>query len=62
MHPVLTMCAANAIVTMDPADNRKLDKKKANGRIDGMQALAMVETAMTRQPEPIRPVGRIIAL
>jgi phage terminase large subunit-like protein len=62
MHPVLTMCAANAIVTMDPADNRKLDKKKANGRIDGMQALAMVETAMTRQPVAVRPVGRIIAL
>ena len=62
MHPVLTMCAANAIVTKDPADNRKLDKKKANGRIDGMQALAMVETAMTRQPVAIRPVGRLIAL
>ena len=62
MHPVLTMCASNAIVTMDPADNRKLDKKKANGRIDGMQALAMVETAMTRQPDAIRPVGRLIAL
>jgi phage terminase large subunit-like protein len=62
MHPVLTMCAANAIVTKDPADNRKLDKKKANGRIDGMQALAMAETAMTRQPEQLYPVGRLIAL
>ena len=62
MHPVLTMCAANAIVTKDPADNRKLDKKKANGRIDGMQALAMAETAMTRQPAAMRPVGRLIAL
>jgi phage terminase large subunit-like protein len=41
MHPVLTMCAANAVVTKDPAGNRKLDKSKANGRIDGMVALAM---------------------
>jgi phage terminase large subunit-like protein len=62
MHPVLTMCAANAIVTQDPADNRKLDKKKANGRIDGMQALAMAETAMAREPAVIYPVGRVIAL
>jgi phage terminase large subunit-like protein len=40
-HPVLTMCAANAVVTKDPAGNRKLDKKKATGRIDGMVALTM---------------------
>ncbi len=40
-HPVLTMCAANAVVTSDPAGNRKLDKAKATGRIDGMVALAM---------------------
>lgn len=40
-HPVLTMCAANAVVTRDPAGNRKLDKKRASGRIDGMVALAM---------------------
>lgn len=40
-HPVLTMCAANAVVTLDPAGNRKLDKAKAAGRIDGMVALAM---------------------
>lgn len=40
-HPVLTMCAANAIVKMDPAGNRKLVKSKASGRIDGMIALTM---------------------
>lgn len=40
-HPVLTMCAANAVVTSDGAENRKLDKGKSNGRIDGMVALAM---------------------
>lgn len=40
-HPVLAMCAANAVAVPDPAGNRKLDKSKATGRIDGMQALAM---------------------
>ena len=39
-HPVLTMCAANAIVVKDPAGGRKLDKGKATGRIDGLQAMA----------------------
>lgn len=41
MHPVLLMCAANAVATRDPAGNRKLDKSKATGRIDGMVSLAM---------------------
>lgn len=40
-NPVLTMCAANAVVQPDPAGNRKLAKDKSRGRIDGMVALAM---------------------
>ena len=40
-HPVLAMCAANAVEVNDPAGNRKLDKNKGTGRIDGMVALAM---------------------
>ena len=40
-HPVLTMCAANAMITKDAAGNRKLDKHKATGRIDGIVAMAM---------------------
>ena len=40
-HPVLQMCAANAVVTKDPTGARRLDKSRATGRIDGMQALAM---------------------
>lgn len=40
-HPVLSMCAANAITTKDPAGSRKLDKSRATGRIDGLQAMAM---------------------
>ena len=39
-HPVLTMCAANATVVKDPTGARKLDKSRATGRIDGLQALA----------------------
>jgi phage terminase large subunit-like protein len=52
-HPALTMCAANAVVTRDPSGNRKLDKAKATGRIDGMVALAMAEgvEAMNSTPE-----------
>jgi phage terminase large subunit-like protein len=40
-NPVLTMCAANAVVQKDPAGNRKLTKAKSRGRIDGMISLAM---------------------
>ena len=40
-NPVLTWCAANAVVTRDPAQNRKLDKSKATGRIDGLVAAVM---------------------
>jgi phage terminase large subunit-like protein len=30
-HPVLTMCASNAVIDRDPAGNRKLSKKPARG-------------------------------
>ena len=40
-NPVLNMCAANAVISRDPAGGRKLDKAKASGRIDGLVALAM---------------------
>ncbi len=40
-NPLLTWCAANAVVAKDPAGNRKLDKQKATGRIDGLVALTM---------------------
>jgi len=51
MHPVLTMCAANATVTKDPTGARKLDKSRATGRIDGMQALAMAMGVASRATE-----------
>ncbi|EPE98604.1 terminase large subunit [Rhizobium grahamii] len=40
-HPVLTMCAGNAVVKKDDAGNRKLTKAGSRGRIDGMVSLVM---------------------
>lgn len=53
MHPVLSMCAANAVVTKDPSGARKLDKSRATGRIDGMVALcmAMGSASMAEAPQ-----------
>jgi len=50
-HPVLTMCAANAMITKDQAGNRKLDKHKATGRIDGIVAMAMALGLASRDDE-----------
>lgn len=40
-NPCFDWNAANAVVVSDPAGNRKLDKSKATGRIDGMVAATM---------------------
>ena len=50
-HPVLTMCAATAVIVPDAAGNRKLDKSKSTGRIDGMVSLAMAMGAAMIQPQ-----------
>jgi phage terminase large subunit-like protein len=61
-HPVLMMCAANAVVTTNPAGDRKLDKAKATGRIDGMIALAMARSvAGTAQP-PRQPQYQMLVM
>lgn len=53
-NPVMTMCAANARVIIDPAGNKKLTKQKASGRIDGMISLAMaISVAATHEEEEI---------
>lgn len=52
-HPVLTMCASNAVVTSDPAGNRKLNKAKAAGRIDGMVALTQAFGVAPTEPEAV---------
>lgn len=51
-HPILRWCAANAVATRDPAGNRKLDKGKASGRIDGLQAFAMAMGVANRHLMP----------
>lgn len=52
-HPLLTMCAANATIIKDPAGNRKLDKSRETGRIDGIVAMAMAFGASCKQEAPI---------
>jgi phage terminase large subunit-like protein len=44
-HPVLSMCAANAVVDGKDSANRKLSKSRSAGRIDGMVALTMAKGA-----------------
>jgi phage terminase large subunit-like protein len=46
-NPVMTWCAGNAVIVSDPANNRKADKAKATGRIDGIVAsIIAVGTSM----------------
>lgn len=51
-NPILTNHIANAKATMDPAGNRKLDKKRSTGRIDGSVAMSMMFRADTLQEAP----------
>lgn len=50
-HPILNMCAANAVVEGNNSSNRKLSKKKSIGRIDGMVALAMAVAVGTAEKQ-----------
>lgn len=54
-NPILRWCAANAVAVTDPAGNRKLDKKKSNGRIDGLVSLVMAcgMYARLREEKPL---------
>jgi phage terminase large subunit-like protein len=51
MHPVLTMCADNAVIQTDPAGNRKLNKAKSVRRIDGLVAMAMAFGVANLEPD-----------
>lgn len=46
-NPLLLWCIRNAAVESDPAGNRKFNKARSTGRIDGLQALAMAVGAAT---------------
>jgi phage terminase large subunit-like protein len=60
-HPVLSMCAANAVVTRDPAGGRKLDKVRSTGRIDGIVALAMAFSLTVKPSDESVDVDAMIA-
>jgi phage terminase large subunit-like protein len=59
-NPVLSMCAANAVIEGD-ATARKLSKKKSTGKIDGLVALTMAigiaPTAFVRPFDPAALIG-----
>lgn len=50
-NPVLTWNNASAIINTDAQGNRKWDKRKATGRIDGIVALCMAVGLATQMPE-----------
>lgn len=50
-HPILQMCAGNAVVEQDAAGNKKFTKKKSTGRIDGLVSLAMAVDSLARYEE-----------
>lgn len=53
-NPVLTWCAANAVIVKDPAGNRKVSKEKATGRVDLLIASLMaVGRSIVRQSDDI---------
>lgn len=51
-NPVLTWCAANAVTSCNPAGDRKLDKERASGRIDGIVAAVMAVSRSALQAVP----------
>lgn len=55
--PLLTMCVMNAMVKMDEAGNRKLDKSKARFKIDGAVALSMALGLKVRDGKKADPVS-----
>ena len=60
-NPVMNMCAVNAVAVSDPANNRKLEKRKATGRIDGMVALAMAIGARDKVTETEEDLGAFLS-
>ncbi|WP_343232603.1 terminase large subunit [Microvirga antarctica] len=54
-NPVLNWNMANAVATMDPAGNRKIDKNKARFRIDGAVTLAMLCGLKSRDRQDEKP-------
>ena len=55
-HEILRMNARNAVVQIDPAGNRKLTRKVASRKIDGMVALAMAVATAGTAPKKKRSI------
>lgn len=55
-HPILRWQISNVAIEMDPAGNRKPNKKRAIGHIDGVVALMMAMGSASRTPPPRRSV------
>ena len=52
-HPVLTWNLSNAVCDIDATAARKLNKRRARARIDGLQALCMAVGIAAREPAPM---------
>lgn len=51
-NPLLTWCSASAVIVTDAAENKKWEKRKSTGRIDGIVAVSMaVGAAMWAEHE-----------
>ena len=59
-NPALNWNVANAVVRMDPAGNRKIDKDKARFRIDGAVALAMCCGLKSRDRKSVVDIAGMI--
>jgi phage terminase large subunit-like protein len=51
-NPIMTWCAANAVIDTDPAGNRKVTKEKAHGRVDGIVAAIMAAGRSMNRSSP----------
>ncbi|TVO75129.1 terminase large subunit [Sedimenticola selenatireducens] len=60
-NPVMTWCAANAVIASDPSGNRKIDKKRATGRVDGIVAAIMAAGQSSKEAEQ-QPTPELIIL
>jgi phage terminase large subunit-like protein len=58
-HPILRWQMSNVAISMDPSGNRKPDKKRAIGHIDGVVA-ALMALAIAVQPQPAIDVRALI--
>ena len=60
-HKVLDWCMSNAVIEQDGAENRKLSKDKATGRIDLAVAAVMAAGLITKQFEKAVDIDSILS-